>query len=175
MKFVPLSIAGAYRIDPEPHKDDRGTFVRLFCSEEFAGQGLEFTTSQINLSANTKSHTLRGLHFHAAPYAESKLVRVVRGRAFDVIVDLRPESPSYKCWDSLDLDSDSLAAVFIPEGCAHGFLTLQDDTALLYQMGRPFVPGFDRGIRWNDPAFGIAWPAAPAIISERDAGYPDFG
>lgn len=98
MKFVPLSIAGAYRIDPEPHKDDRGTFVRLFCSEEFAGQGLEFTTSQINLSANTKSHTLRGLHFHAAPYAESKLVRVVRGRAFDVIVDLRPESPSYKCW-----------------------------------------------------------------------------
>jgi dTDP-4-dehydrorhamnose 3,5-epimerase len=102
------------------------------------------------------------------------LVHAVRGRAFDAIVDLRPESPSYRLWASVELASESLVAVFIPEGCAHGFLTLEDNTTLLYQMSRPFVAGHDRGIRWNDPAFAIAWPAIPTVISERDAEYPDF-
>jgi dTDP-4-dehydrorhamnose 3,5-epimerase len=174
VKFTPLSIPGAYKVAAEPHRDDRGSFARLFCPEEFAAQGIAFVSTQINLSANPRRHTLRGLHYQASPYAEAKFVHVMRGRAFDAIVDLRPESSTYRQWTSVELDSQSLLAIFVPEGCAHGFLTLEDDTALLYQMGRPFVLGYDRGVRWNDPAFAIAWPTAPAVISERDAGYPDF-
>jgi dTDP-4-dehydrorhamnose 3,5-epimerase len=172
--FQPLSIPGAFRIVAEPHRDERGLFARLYCPVEFALHGIEFTSTQINISASPKRHTLRGMHFQAAPHAEAKFVHAVRGRAFDVVVDLRPESASYRQWASVELDAETLAAIFIPEGCAHGFLTLEDDTALIYQMGRSFVPGHDCGVRWNDPAFGIVWPAAPAVISERDANYPDF-
>ena len=174
MIFTPLSISGAYRVTVEPHRDNRGLFARLYCPEEFAANGIAFTSTQINLSTNGRRHTLRGLHYQTRPYEEAKLVHAVRGRAFDAIVDLRPESPSYRLWASVELDSESLVAVFIPEGCAHGFLTLEDNTTLLYQMSRPFVAGHDRGIRWNDPAFAIAWPAIPTVISERDAEYPDF-
>ena len=173
MIFTPLSIPGAFRITAEPHRDERGSFARLYCPQEFAAHGIPFASTQINLSTNPKRHTLRGMHYQS-PFAEAKFVYAVRGRAFDAIVDLRPESPAYKKWAEVELGADALVAIFIPEGCAHGFLTLEDDTALLYQMGRPFVPGYDRGVRWNDPAFGIAWPATPAVISERDANYPDF-
>jgi dTDP-4-dehydrorhamnose 3,5-epimerase len=172
--FEPLSIPGAFRVTAEPHRDDRGLFARLYCPAEFAAHGIDFTSTQINISASSKRHTLRGMHYQEAPHAEAKFVHAVRGRAFDAIVDLRPESPTFRQWASAELNAKSLVAIFIPEGCAHGFLTLDDDTALLYQMGRPFVYGHDRGLRWNDPAFGIAWPAEPAVISDRDATYPDF-
>ncbi len=174
MIFEPLSIPGAWKVTAEPHRDDRGWFARIYCPDEFAARGIAFTSTQINISANRHRHTLRGLHYQRAPHAEAKLVHAVRGRAFDVVVDLRPESKTYKRWASVELDCESLVAIFVPEGCAHGFLTLENETALLYQMGRPFVPGHDRGVRWNDPAFAIDWPAPPAVISERDANYPGF-
>ena len=174
MIFEPLSIPGAYRIVAEPYRDERGLFARVYCPAEFAVRGIDFTSTQINISASAHRHTLRGMHYQAPPFAEPKLVHAVRGRAFDAIVDLRPESSTYRQWASVELDAKSLVAIFIPEGCAHGFLTLEDDTALLYQMGRPFVSGHDRGVRWNDPAFGVVWPAGPAVIAERDATYPDF-
>ncbi|HEY5048800.1 MAG TPA: dTDP-4-dehydrorhamnose 3,5-epimerase family protein [Rhizomicrobium sp.] len=174
MKFAPLSIQGAYSIVAEPHRDDRGAFARLYCPQEFAAAGIAFAPTQLNLSTNSRRHTLRGLHYRMSPFAEAKCVRTIQGRAFDAIVDLRPQSPTYRRWTSVVLDPQSLTAVFVPEGCAHGFLTLEDETTLLYQMGKNFATGYDRGVRWNDPAFAIAWPAAPAVISERDAGYPDF-
>ena len=174
MIFEPLAISGAYRIIAEPHRDTRGSFARIYCPEEFTAHAIPFTSTQLNLSENLKRCTLRGLHFQEAPHAEAKLIHVIRGRAFDVIVDLRAGSASYGKWVGIQLDAAAPAAVFAPEGCAHGFLTLADDTALLYQMGRPYIPGHERGVRWNDPAFGIAWPAAPEMISERDATWPDF-
>lgn len=173
MRFLPQKIAGVFVVETEQHKDDRGAFARAFCTDEFAKAGIAFTTAQLNLSTNTKRHTLRGMHYQDPPHAEAKFVRAVRGRAYDVVVDLRKESPTHKAWIAVELDARAMNAVFIPEGCAHGFLTLEDDTDLLYQMGRHFVPGHDRGVRWNDPAFAIAWPAAPAVISARDASYPD--
>jgi dTDP-4-dehydrorhamnose 3,5-epimerase len=172
--FEPLSISGAYRITAEPHRDNRGSFARIYCPAEFATRGIEFTSTQINISTNARRHTLRGLHYQLAPHAEAKLVHAVRGRAFDVVLDLRATSPTYKRWASVEVDAVAMVSVFIPEGCAHGFLTLEDDTSILYQMGRPFVPEQDRGVRWNDPAFGIEWPGQPAVISARDANYPDF-
>jgi dTDP-4-dehydrorhamnose 3,5-epimerase len=174
MIFEPLSIPGAFRIIPEPHRDDRGLFARLYCPEEFAVQGIAFTSTQINLSVNPRRHTLRGMHYQAAPHAESKFVRAVCGRAYDVIVDLRPDSSTYKQWAFVELDAETLTAIFVPEGCAHGFLTLEDDTTLLYQVSKPFASAFERGVRWNDPAFAIAWPAMPAVISERDANCQEF-
>jgi dTDP-4-dehydrorhamnose 3,5-epimerase len=147
----------------------------VFCTEEFARAGIGFTTAQINLSGNLSAHTLRGLHYQKAPFAEPKFVRAVRGRAYDVVVDLRDGSATRNQWLALVLDSRAMNGVFVPEGCAHGFLTLEDDTELLYQMGRPFVEGQGEGVRWNDAAFGIVWPALPAVISPRDASYPDWG
>ena len=173
MRFLPQAIAGVFVVEAQPHSDERGSFARIYCIDEFAKAGIEFDSPQINLSTNAKRHTLRGLHFQDPPFAEAKFVRAVRGRAFDVVVDLRKGSPTENRWLSVELDSRRLNGVFVPEGCAHGFLTLEDDTDILYQMGRVFVAGHDRGVRWNDPAFAIAWPAAPAVISARDASYPD--
>lgn len=175
MRFVPQKIAGVFVVEAAPRRDERGSFARIFCTEEFAAAGITFTTAQINLSGNAKRHTLRGLHYQNAPYAEAKFVRAVRGRAFDVVVDLRRGSPTERQWLGVELDARAMNAVFVPEGCAHGFLTLDDDTDILYQMGRHFVDGHAQGVRWNDPAFGIVWPAAPAVISPRDANYPDHG
>jgi dTDP-4-dehydrorhamnose 3,5-epimerase len=174
MRFVPQKIPGVLLVEAEPHRDERGFFARIFCPEEFANAGIVFTSVQINLSGNAKRHTLRGLHYQDPPYAEPKLVRAVRGRAFDVVVDLRCDSPTHRQWLAVELDSRKMNALFVPEGCAHGFLTLEDDTDILYQMGRAFVDGQARGVRWNDPAFGIVWAAAPAVIAERDASYPDY-
>ena len=174
MIFEPLPIAGAFKIVSEPHRDERGFFARLYCPEEFAAHEIALTPVQINLSANLRRGTLRGLHYQAPPEAEAKLVHVVSGRAFDAIVDLRSDSPSFRRWAGVELIAQTPAAVFVPEWCAHGFLTLEDETSILYQMSRIFIPGHDRGIRWNDPAFAIAWPEKPAVISERDASYPDF-
>ncbi len=175
MRFVPQKIAGVFVVEAEPHRDVRGSFGRIFCAREFADAGIEFATAQMNLSGNAKRHTLRGMHYQDPPFAEAKFVRAVRGRAFDVVVDLRKGSATERRWVAVDLDSRAMNGVFVPEGCAHGFLTLEDDTDILYQMGRPHVDGHAKGVRWNDPAFSIKWPADPAVIAQRDANYPDYG
>ena len=175
MRFVPTPIAGVVRIEAEPHVDDRGLFARLHCPEEFAAAGIDFAPAQTSLSRNPTSGTLRGMHFQAAPHAETKLVRVTRGRVFDVAVDLRPDSPTYRQWTGAELSAENLVGLYIGEGIAHGFLTLEPDTDVVYQIAPAYRPGHDAGVRWDDPAFGIAWPMAPVLISARDAGYPDFG
>ena len=175
MRFVPTPIAGVVRIEAEPHVDDRGLFARLHCPEEFAAAGIDFAPAQTSLSRNPTSGTLRGMHFQAAPHAETKLVRVTRGRVFDVAVDLRPDSPTYRQWTGAELSAENLVGLYIGEGIAHGFLTLEPDTDVVYQIAPAYRPGHDAGVRWDDPTFGIAWPMAPVLISARDAGYPDFG
>jgi len=174
MRFAPTNIAGVVIVDAEPHTDARGSFARLHCPEEFAAAGIPFEPVQTSVSRNPATHTLRGLHHQPAPHAEAKLVRVVRGRVFDVAVDLRPGSPTHRRWTASELSAENLRGLFIPQGVAHGFLTLEPDTDVLYQISPAFRPGHEAGVRWNDPAFAIRWPAAPAVISERDAGYPDY-
>jgi dTDP-4-dehydrorhamnose 3,5-epimerase len=174
MRFSSTGIDGAVVIDWTPAVDERGAFARLHCPEEFAAAGHPFVPVQTSLSRNTAALTLRGLHYEAPPREESKLVRVVRGRIFDVAVDLRPGSPTFRRWTGVELSAENGKALLIGKGLAHGFLTLEADTDVLYQMDRMFEPGHGRGARWNDPAFGINWPAAPQVISARDADYPDF-
>jgi dTDP-4-dehydrorhamnose 3,5-epimerase len=161
-------------VDVEPRSDARGSFARLHCPDEFAAAGHPFTPTQTSLSRNPQAGTLRGMHHQPAPQAEAKLVRAVRGRIFDVAVDLRSASPTHRRWTATELSAENARALLIPEGVAHGFLTLEADTDVLYQISPAFQPGHEAGVRWNDPAFGIAWPAAPTLISERDAGYPDY-
>lgn len=178
MRLHKTEVDGVFAIEPTPHGDERGSFTRLYCPAEFADASEEagaFRPVQVNLSRNPIRGTLRGMHFQAPPHAEAKVVHVTRGAVFDVAIDLRPASPTYKRWTGRRLDADGLAALFIPEGCAHGFLTLEPETDVLYHMGRMFEPGHGAGLRWNDPAFGIVWPETPALMSDRDRDYPDFG
>lgn len=173
MTFLESHIKGVFEIKANAHLDERGGFARVYCKTEFAKAGLGyFEPVQANLSWNHAVHTLRGLHYQNPPFAEAKLVRAVAGKAFDVVVDLRETSETYLKWASFELDASARNAVFIPEGCAHGFLTLEPDTEILYQMGRIFEPGHDRGYRWNDPALAIDWPSPPEVIGQRDAAYP---
>ncbi|MGU3666191.1 dTDP-4-dehydrorhamnose 3,5-epimerase family protein [Methylobacterium sp. A49B] len=174
MRIIPTEIAGVMRIELEPIADDRGLFARTFCAEAFAAHGLATHFPHMNLSWNRRARTLRGLHVQAAPRAEAKLIRATRGRAYDVAVDLRQDSPSFRRWTAVELDADRRNAVYIPEGCAHGFLTLGDDCELLYLMSEVYDAGLARVARWNDPAFGIRWPATPDVIAPRDAEAPDF-
>jgi dTDP-4-dehydrorhamnose 3,5-epimerase len=173
MRFSPTQIAGVVVVDLEAAADDRGFFARLHCPDDFAAAGHPFAPVQTSLSRNTAAHTLRGLHYQDAPQAEVKLVRAVRGRIFDVSVDLRPGSPTYLHWVGYELSADTGRAMLVPEGVAHGFLTLEPQTDVLYQISPAFKAGYDRGVRWDDPAFGIVWPAPPAVISPRDASYAD--
>jgi dTDP-4-dehydrorhamnose 3,5-epimerase len=175
MRFSPSGIDGVVMIDIEPRLDERGAFARLQCPDEFAAAGHPFTPAQTSLSRNPHAFTLRGMHYQPAPHAEVKLVRAVRGRIFDVAVDLRPTSPTYRRWTAQELSADNGRAMLIGEGIAHGFLTLEPDTDVLYQIAPKFEPGHEAGVRWDDPAFAIAWPQAPALISPRDAAYPDHG
>jgi dTDP-4-dehydrorhamnose 3,5-epimerase len=175
VRFTPLELKGAYLIEPERIEDERGSFARTWCSREFAAAGLPAGLEQCSLSANKRRGTLRGLHLQADPHGEHKLVRCSRGAIFDVIVDLRIGSPTFRRWVAFELTADNAKALLIPPGMAHGFQTLADETDVFYQMAESFVPGAARGVRWNDPAFAIAWPAAERrIMSDRDAGYPDF-
>ena len=174
MRFTRSDIEGVVIVDAEPHPDARGAFARLHCPEEFAAAGIAFEPVQTSVSRNPTARTLRGLHHQAAPHAETKLVRVTRGRVFDVAVDLRPESPTHLRWTGTELSAENLRGLFVPQGVAHGFLTLEPDSDVLYQIAPAFRPGHEAGVRWDDPAFAIAWPAAPAVISERDAAYPDY-
>lgn len=174
MRFSRTLLPGVVVVDIEAHEDERGGFARLQCPDEFAAAGVPFTPAQTSLSRNQQAGTLRGLHYQPAPYAETKLVRAVRGRIFDVAVDLRPDSPTFRRWVGEELTADNARALFIPKGVAHGFLTLEADADVLYQISPAFTPGHEAGVRWNDPAFAIAWPTAPRLISPRDATYPDF-
>jgi dTDP-4-dehydrorhamnose 3,5-epimerase len=175
MQFERLSIDGALLVKITPHADHRGFFARTFCAREFQDAGLPAEVVQANVSFNARRGTVRGLHFQRAPSREAKLVRCVRGRLFDVLLDLRPDSPSYLRHLSLQLDDENRDAVFIPHGVAHGFQTLTDGTEVLYQMTDFYAPDLAAGVRWNDPTFGINWPISQGIvISERDASYADF-
>ena len=174
MKFTETSLPGAWIVEPERLEDERGFFARTFCRREFRERGLDPDLVQCSLSYNRWSGTLRGMHYQAPPHAEGKLVRCTAGAAWDVILDLRPDSPSYLRHAGLRLDADNRLALYVPPGVAHGFLTLADDSELFYQMSVYFEPSAAHGVRWDDPAFGIEWPQKPARISERDAGYPDF-
>lgn len=172
MNFRPGRLAGSYIVEPERRTDDRGFFARTYCPREFAERGLVPCGGQWSISQNDRRGTLRGLHFQAEPDAEVKLVRCARGAAWDVIVDLRPGSPTYAQWDALEITGDNRLAFYIPEGFAHGFQTLADDTELLYAIVPDYVADAARGIRYDDPRIGIAWPLPPVAVSPRDAALP---
>jgi dTDP-4-dehydrorhamnose 3,5-epimerase len=174
MQFRETQLAGVFEIRPEPITDERGFFARTWCRDEFAAHGLSAQLVQCSVSFNTKKGTLRGMHYQVAPFAETKLVRCTQGAIFDVVVDLRPSSPSFKLWTSFHLTPENRYMAYVPEGCAHGFITLADRTEVFYQMSQVFNAASARGFRWNDPTFSISWPEKPAVISERDLTYPDF-
>jgi dTDP-4-dehydrorhamnose 3,5-epimerase len=174
MRFTPTEIPGVVMVDGERYIDDRGQFARIFCSDEFATGALFDGPVQCNASFNPRRGTLRGLHFQSAPHAQAKLVRCLRGAIFDVVVDLRPESPSHDRWFGATLSERNGRALHVPEGCAHGFQTLEPDSQVLYLMSRSYRPDFAAGVRWNDPTFAIAWPLTSPHLNERDATYPDY-
>jgi dTDP-4-dehydrorhamnose 3,5-epimerase len=171
MRFVPTRIEGVTIVELEPRRDERGRFVRTFCETEFAAAGLPFRVVQANLSTNAAALTLRGLHFQRAPHGEPKIVSCVRGRIFDVAVDIRPDSATYLQWEAVELAAGLDRILYLGDGTAHGFLTLEPDSEVHYLMGAPYVAEAADGLRWDDPAIGILWPAVPAVISERDRSY----
>lgn len=175
MIFEETALPGVMRVRQSPHRDERGFFSRLYCPAEFAKAGIAFTSTQMNLSRNTAKHTLRGLHWQDPPFAEAKFIRVTRGAIFEVVVDIRPDSPNRYQHITLTLDAEAGDGLFIPEGFAHGFLTLEAGTDVLYQMGRLYEPGHARGLRWDDPALGIRWPVSPVLIGEADRSWPLIG
>ncbi|HEX6547440.1 MAG TPA: dTDP-4-dehydrorhamnose 3,5-epimerase [Candidatus Dormibacteraeota bacterium] len=174
MVFRPLAISGAFAVEIDPRHDERGFFARTWSAEEFEAHGLNPALVQVSISFNPRRHTLRGMHFQTAPFAEAKLVRCTRGSIFDVAIDLRPNSPTYRQHCALTLTGENRAALYVPEGCAHGFLTLSDAAEVLYQISTEYSAEHAAGVRWNDPAFAVPWPAKPECISERDRSYPDF-
>jgi dTDP-4-dehydrorhamnose 3,5-epimerase len=174
MRFTETKVAGAFLIEPEPIADERGFFARTWCREEFADHGLTAELAQANISFNHRRGTLRGLHYQAAPHAEAKLVRATRGAIWDLALDLRRDSPTYLAWFGAELSDANRHMLYVPEGCAHGFLTLTDGAEVAYQMSAPFAAQAARGVRFDDPAFGITWPGEVVVINERDRTYPDF-
>jgi len=176
MRFIQTPLPGAWVIALEELGDERGWFARTFDAGEFEARGLNPAVVQCNASFNAGSGTLRGMHYQAEPHGESKLVRCVRGAIFDVAVDLRRDSPTFRRWHGVELSAENRLSLYIPAGLAHGFQTLADDCEVLYQMGNPYVPEAARGVRWDDPAFAIAWPAVDRerTISAKDRAYPGF-
>ena len=174
MTFLETKISGVFEVRPELIADERGFFARAWCQKEFALHGLASQVVQCNISGNPRKRTLRGMHYQAAPFAENKLVRCTQGSIFDVAVDLRPASPTFKQWAASVLTAANRHMLLIPEGCAHGFLTLEENCEVFYQISEFYHPEAARGVRWDDPTFGIVWPGAPEVISARDRSYPDF-
>lgn len=174
MLFLETELRDAYIVELERREDNRGFFARTWCQHEFEQHGLVATIAQANMSFNHTRGTLRGMHFQRAPYAETKLVRAVRGAIYDVIIDLRPDSPTYKRWIGVELSADNRRALFVPEGFAHGFQTLEDNTDVMYQVSQFYTPGAEGGLRYNDPTFEIVWPIPVSIISDKDASWPDY-
>ena len=175
MVFTETKLKGAFIIDLDKHEDERGFFARTFCVEEFQARGLNARLIQCSVSFNRKRGTLRGMHWQESLQAECKLVRATHGAIHDVIIDLRRGSPTFKQHVAVELTAENRRQVYVPEGFAHGFQTLADETEIFYQMSAAYAPGLTRGLRWNDPAFGITWPdVGQRILNERDASYPDF-
>lgn len=174
MRFEELPLGGAFVVTPEPQEDERGSFARIWSSAEFAERGLAADLAECGLSLTPRRGTLRGLHYQVPPHEEAKFLMCVRGAIWDVIVDLREDSPTYRRWHGMELSAENILALYVPEGFAHGFLTLSDDVLVLYQISEPYDPECARGVRWDDPAFAIDWPAQPAIIGDRDLWHPDF-
>ncbi len=175
VKFTQTSLVGAYIVELEPVPDERGVFARTWCEREFFSHDLSTALKQCNLSFSPKQGTLRGMHYQAQPHTEAKLIRCTQGAIYDVIIDLRPESPSFKRWIAVELSAANRVMLFIPEGFAHGFQTLVDNTEVFYQMSEFYVATAARGVRWDDPCFNIEWPAVTErIISSRDGEFPDF-
>ncbi len=174
VQFLETRLRGAFVIQPQPIEDDRGFFARTFCRREFEMHGLNANAVQCNVSFNRRRGTLRGMHFQVTPHPEAKVVRCTTGAIYDVIIDLRQDSPTFKKWTSLELNAQNRTMLFVPEGFAHGFQTLEDATEVFYIMSEFYVPECQRGVRWDDPAFGIKWPIKPPVLSEKDRLYPDF-
>jgi len=174
MTFHETKLRWVFEIHLEPKSDERGFFARTWCQKEFAAHGLSPRLVQCNVSFNTRRGTLRGIHYQAAPHAEAKLVRCTKGAIYDVVVDLRPESPTLRGFMAVVLTAKNRRALYVPEGCGHGFLTLEDETEVFYQMSEFYNTESARGVRWDDPAFQIAWPEKVEVISERDRSYPNF-
>ena len=174
MRFTETRLSGAFVIKPEVIEDDRGFFVRTYCSEVFKDHGLCSSIAQCSISFNKHAGTLRGMHYQVPPMAEEKLVRCTMGAVYDVIIDLRPDSDTYREWFSLELSSSNRLMLYVPKGFAHGFLTLEDSTEVFYQISEHYSPDHAKGVRYNDPAFGIKWPLPVVTISDRDREYADF-
>jgi dTDP-4-dehydrorhamnose 3,5-epimerase len=174
IELRPTHVEGVMLAAPVANRDERGLFARTYDAATFAKAGLPTDWPQCNTSWNARKGTLRGMHFQAAPRPDAKVVRCTRGRIFDVAVDLRPQSPTFRRWTGTELSDENRHALVIPGGCAHGFLTLEDSCEVYYMMGDTYVPELARGVRWNDPAFGINWPGEPLVIAEKDANWPDF-
>jgi dTDP-4-dehydrorhamnose 3,5-epimerase len=174
MLFTATELQDAYIIDLDRREDNRGFFARTWTADEFESRGLVSRVVQANLSYNRTKGTLRGMHFQHAPYAETKLVRCVRGAILDVIIDLRPDSPSYKRWVGVELTAENRRALYVPEGFAHGFQTLVDDVEVMYQVSQVYTPSAEGGVRYNDPAFEIIWPLPPTEMSPKDTRWPLF-
>jgi dTDP-4-dehydrorhamnose 3,5-epimerase len=174
MRFLPTRLDGAWLVELEPARDERGFFARIWDGHAFAARGLDPAMAQASLSSNRRAGTLRGLHFQLPPNAETKLVRCIRGAVFDVIVDLRRGSPTYLAWEGFELTAENRRQLYIPQGFAHGFESLVDDSELLYLISTPYAPTAAAGLRWDDPALGIEWPLPPATVSERDRAWPAF-
>jgi dTDP-4-dehydrorhamnose 3,5-epimerase len=173
MRFLDTRVAGAWLLEPDVRADDRGFFARLWSRDEFTARGLNSDFVQANNSFSNLRGTLRGLHWQAEPHGEAKLVRCIQGRIFDVIVDMRPASPTYLRWAGAELGADDRRLAYVPEGCAHGYLTLDDRTEVIYAVTAPYAAASERGLRWNDPAVGIEWPMAPPVLSAKDRAWPD--
>lgn len=175
MRFRELGVNGAFVVDLEPSNDERGFFARTWSAEDFRGRGLDPALAQISISFNARAGTIRGIHFQVAPHEETKLVRCTTGAIFDLVLDLRPDSSTFRRHEGVELTAANRRALYIPKGCGHGFQTTQDETEVLYLISAGYAAEAARGVRWNDPAFGIEWPLAPTQMSERDRTFPDFG
>ena len=174
MKFTELPVAGAFLIDAEPFTDERGTFRRHFCRDEFAKHGIDPNVGQGNISENPHAGTLRGFHFQLPPFGEAKTLHCISGSLFDIVVDLRPASATFMQWVSLEFSAADRRSLHVPAGCANAWLTTSPNTTVHYYMSEAYRPNADSGLRYNDPAFGFRWPQAPKLISKKDAGFPDF-
>ena len=174
MIFAETTLKGAFAIELEKHEDERGFFARTFCCKEFEAQGVNPNFVQCNISYNKNKGTLRGMHYQVAPYQEAKLISCIRGAMYDVIIDLRADSPTYRQWLAVELSAENYKMLYVPEGFAHGFQTLEDNIVVFYQMSEFYHPECARGVRWDDPAFGIKWPLPNRVVSKKDRSYPDF-
>ena len=175
MLFIETKIKGAFVVELEKYSDDRGFFSRAWCQKEFKEQGINSRFVQANIGFSKNSGTIRGIHYQIAPFEEAKLVRCIRGAIFDVVLDLRPELPSFKQWFGIELSDENRKMLYVPEGCAHGYQTLVDNTEVFYQVSQVYSPESERGIRWNDPEFDIEWPIdEDLVISEKDQNWLDF-